>query len=73
MSYLLGQMEATRIIGGKLREVGLKAASSIHIPDDAAAIVAHTLASLGVAFEAAADEMAKRMREQAGEGTDGSR
>ena len=59
MSYLLGQMEATRIIGESIHETGKK----VILSDSDAG---NLLLFLGASFVRAADRMQERMRDQTG-------
>lgn len=73
MSYLLGQMEATRIIGMALREGASNARADSKIarhPETRGDIllVASILDRLGDGFIAASGVMEAKMRSQTGEG-----
>lgn len=61
MSYLLGQMEATRIIGQAIHATGEKLVTSTSEYDQG-----QLLLMLGASFIRAADVMEKKIRDEAG-------
>ena len=69
MSYLLGQMEATRIIGEAVMETGQRIIQEGRVTRDVGIVAIE----IGQGLIMAADRMQQKMRDQAGEGNDGSR